>query len=149
MALNAIGNPLKWTSSKKGGYILSDGESLVKNEKETAPAAPSNDIPREKKERASMRRSAIVIVALCVINIVLLAQCLGHISIVPLQHSTHPRSAKSHSRFDGTRGKQSGVGVGGGNSTFVGKRTLTTVLTEPSVSCDLCPAGDDFCMELG
>lgn len=25
----------------------------------------------------------------------------------------------------------------------------STVLTRPSVSCDLCPASDDFCMELG
>lgn len=25
----------------------------------------------------------------------------------------------------------------------------STVLTQPSVSCDLCPASDDFCMELG
>lgn len=25
----------------------------------------------------------------------------------------------------------------------------STALTTPSVSCDLCPASDDFCMELG
>lgn len=145
--INATPKPQKSQSFKKDGYTLLNAESLV--ETGMSPAAPSNDILTEKNERASIRRSKIIIVALCIVNLGLLAQCLGHISIAPLQRSIHLHTVKSHIHSDGVQEKQSGNELASQNETVVSKRALTTALTEPSVHCELCSASDDFCMELG
>ena len=80
-------------------------------------------------------------------NLVLIAQCLGlwdavHWRTVSERSERSERpipleavSPTAQEELDGT--------------SMITKRRGTTALTEPSVSCDLCPEGDDFCMELG
>jgi hypothetical protein len=86
-------------------------------------------------------RTAIAILLLT--NFALFAQCLGLWTFIqPLtQHALASQETLDRIPSSATWGETEG------NSTA--KRAMTTALTEPSVSCDLCPAGDDFCMELG
>lgn len=92
-------------------------------------------------------RTAIAVLLLT--NFALFAQCIGLWTFIQPRSnqslvSTQALDAVSLDRIPlSATWTETGVG----NSTA--KRTMTTALTEPSVSCDLCPAGDDFCMELG
>lgn len=92
-------------------------------------------------------RTAIAI--LLVTNFALFAQCIGLWTFIHPRshHSLVSTQALDDVALERIPSSATWGNTGVGNSTA--KRTMTTALTEPSVSCDLCPAGDDFCMELG
>lgn len=97
-----------------------------------------------KASRFISGRTAIIL--LLVTNVILAAQCLGLWTFIqPL--SQHALTSQDALALDRNPSSAAWDDSDLGNSTA--KRAMTTALTEPSVSCDLCPAGDDFCMELG
>lgn len=102
----------------------------------------------ERRTRTWLASSQTIIVLLLIVNLALFAQCLGLCTFI------HPRSdtsLESRETVDALAVEQIPSATWGdaGTGNTLARRRMTTALTEPSVSCDLCPEGDDFCMELG
>jgi hypothetical protein len=134
-------------STEERSRIAGD-EDLERHEAKSLATFQAYEGFHHKSRSTRFSRSTAIIVFLAVTNLVLIAQCLGFWNSA----NWAPISVRTTTVLDDALPKEdmlSTASRGSNVTSAVAKRGGTTALTEPSVSCDLCPAGDDFCMELG
>lgn len=134
--------------SSDATFRVAGEEDLERHEAKSLATFRETQGFHQKTRATRFSRSKAIIVFLAVTNFVLIAQCLGFWDAANLASIFAGSASVSDHTIPLEAISTSARSDSNGTST-VSKRRVTTALTEPSVSCDLCPEGDDFCMELG